>query len=249
MLISDNYRQLNETLHSEQAFGISGYKWGGAIAWLAHHHQITHILDYGAGQQTLKKSLESNPAIRVDCYDPAIPALATQPQPTEMVTCTDVLEHIEPEHLDAVLDDIQRIAFRNVFLVIPTGPAAKFLADGRNAHLIQKPLAWWLPKIMQRFDIITINQMTNDIVIFASKKTNLKSKIQAAFFEITKEHIDHKIMSASFDGLYWHFSIKKKISLLRTISRILSVIFLGKKLGITKKIKRENDYKLCLTYY
>ena len=33
------------------------------------------------------------------------------------------------------------------------GPAAKILADGRNAHLIQKPSSWWLPKIVKYFEI------------------------------------------------------------------------------------------------
>jgi hypothetical protein len=33
------------------------------------------------------------------------------------------------------------------------GPAAKVLADGRNAHLIQKPSSWWLPRIAQRFEV------------------------------------------------------------------------------------------------
>jgi len=33
------------------------------------------------------------------------------------------------------------------FLVIATRPAAKKLADGRNAHLIVEPASWWLPRL------------------------------------------------------------------------------------------------------
>jgi hypothetical protein len=34
------------------------------------------------------------------------------------------------------------------------GPAVKVLADGRNAHLIQKPSSWWLEKLIQHFEIL-----------------------------------------------------------------------------------------------
>ena len=38
--------------------------------------------------------------------------------------------------------------------VIATGPAKKILDDGRNAHLIQEGPDWWLPKLMQRFELL-----------------------------------------------------------------------------------------------
>ena len=34
------------------------------------------------------------------------------------------------------------------------GPAGKVLADGRNAHLIQKPSSWWLEKIIKHFEVL-----------------------------------------------------------------------------------------------
>jgi hypothetical protein len=37
------------------------------------------------------------------------------------------------------------------------GPAGKFLEDGRNAHLIQKPTSWWLGKFINHFDIIQLS--------------------------------------------------------------------------------------------
>jgi hypothetical protein len=33
------------------------------------------------------------------------------------------------------------------------------LVDGRNAHLIQQPPAWWLPRMMARFELIAFNRM------------------------------------------------------------------------------------------
>jgi hypothetical protein len=32
----------------------------------------------------------------------------------------------------------------------------KTLPDGRNAHLTQQPLEWWLPKLMSRWDTQTV---------------------------------------------------------------------------------------------
>jgi hypothetical protein len=80
-------------------------------------------------------------------YDPGIPADSALPAPADLVVCTDVLEHIEPEHLDAVLAHIFRLAQRAVFLQIALFPAKKTLPDGRNAHLIVQPANWWLDKI------------------------------------------------------------------------------------------------------
>jgi len=42
---------------------------------------------------------------------------------------------------------------------VHTGPAVKVLADGRNAHLIQQPPAWWLPKFMSRFELAFFQRM------------------------------------------------------------------------------------------
>jgi hypothetical protein len=36
------------------------------------------------------------------------------------------------------------------------GPAAKILADGRNAHLIQRPSSWWLQRLSTRFDVLQL---------------------------------------------------------------------------------------------
>jgi hypothetical protein len=35
------------------------------------------------------------------------------------------------------------------------------LSDGRNAHLTQQPMKWWLPKLLQRFEIQTV-QVTGE---------------------------------------------------------------------------------------
>ena len=102
-------------------------------------------------------------------YEPSNKLWSSTPEPTEFVACIDVLEHIEPELLDNVLNDLQRVVMKFGLFTIHTGPAAKTLPDGRNAHLIQEPLSWWEDKIKLRFKIIKQVAMTNGCIFFVKK--------------------------------------------------------------------------------
>jgi hypothetical protein len=52
--------------------------------------------------------------------------------------------------------DLKDITENLGFFSVHMGPAAKVLTDGRNAHLIQKPTSWWLPKLCQHFNILEL---------------------------------------------------------------------------------------------
>ena len=67
-------------------------------------------------------------------YEPSRPDWAATPQAAERVACIDVLEHIEPDLLDNVLDDLQRVTKRWGIFTVHTGLAKRILPDGRNAH-------------------------------------------------------------------------------------------------------------------
>ena len=58
-------------------------------------------------------------------YDPAIPIWTDRPEPAEMVVCIDVLEHIEPDFLESVLDDLARVTAKIGVFTVATGPAQK----------------------------------------------------------------------------------------------------------------------------
>jgi hypothetical protein len=163
--ISDRYVELNRQLHNARPdYGTSGHKWAPLVRDRFNAYQCRSLLDYGAGKQTLKASLTDLP---VRCYDPSVEAISAPPQPAHFVTCTDVLEHIEPEYIDAVLDHLAQLTERAAFLVVATRPAVKFLPDGRNAHLIQEPPTWWLTKILKRFRLMEfING--NDLEFFVT---------------------------------------------------------------------------------
>jgi hypothetical protein len=85
---------------------------------------------------------------------------AGDPSPAQMVCCIDVLEHIEPDKLEDVLDHLEELTEEILFCTVTTAPARKTLSDGRNAHLIVKPMSWWLPKIMERFSVQTVQLAT-----------------------------------------------------------------------------------------
>lgn len=151
-LISWQYRRQLELLREERGWGGDGWKHAGAVIDIIRAEKPTTILDYGSGEGRLRKEIEEAlPGTRVQEYDPGVKGKGGLPKPCDLVVSTDVLEHIESDKIDSVLDHLFRIAGKNIYLVIATRPANAKLPDGRNAHLIVRPSAWWLDKI-NRFD-------------------------------------------------------------------------------------------------
>tara|TARA_S200002703_G_scaffold107486_1_gene93376 strand:+ start:2423 stop:2824 length:402 start_codon:yes stop_codon:yes gene_type:complete len=106
------------------------------------------VLDYGCGKGTLGAALGRE----IKEYDPAIPGKDERPVAADIVACTDVLEHIEPDCIDDVLDDLARVTKSVLFVTVCVVPAKKKLADGRNAHILLKPFDWWAGKLTERFE-------------------------------------------------------------------------------------------------
>jgi len=151
-LISESYRKEQAALHATGTYGTAALQFGELVSELVSRTKAKTLLDYGCGsKRSLASVLDCN--VLYEGYDPAVPAFSAEPDPAEIVACIDVLEHIEPKLLDSVLDHIRSKTQRYAFLSIHCGPAVKTLSDGRNAHLIQEPPSWWLPKIMRRFDL------------------------------------------------------------------------------------------------
>jgi hypothetical protein len=156
-LISESYRAQQSHLHATTNYGVASIKYAPLVTEIINRLEITHLLDYGSGKMmNLGKHIRPAHKLQYQAYDPAVEELAGLPVPAQMVACVDVLEHIEPECLDAVLDHIASLTEAVVFLTVHTGPAGKVLPDGRNAHIIQQPMEWWLPKFTQRFELQTV---------------------------------------------------------------------------------------------
>ena len=128
--------------------------------------EIDSLLDYGAGSNlSLTNTLKPERKFTYYPYDPGVPEYSDPPEPAEMVTCIDVLEHIEPEYLENVLDHLEELTEVVLFASVHMGPAGKVLDDGRNAHLTQQPMEWWFPKFAERFDIQTL-QLVSPVEFF-----------------------------------------------------------------------------------
>lgn len=143
MLLSESYREQNRKLHEDPTYGVSSAQWARPLVELCNRVRSLDVLDYGCGKAELQKALD----FPIQNYDPCIAEYASPPRPADVVACLDVLEHIEPEFVDAVLQDIYRLTNKAAMLLIANRPARKCLPDGRNAHLIQEGPEWWLPKI------------------------------------------------------------------------------------------------------
>lgn len=149
MRYTTQYKELQKELHARNVgYGTSGFKHAQHVMDLAERMNTRDILDYGCGAQTLQKNIP----FAITNYDPFIAGCDEEPDPHDMVVCGDVLEHIEPECLDDVIRHIHSKTKCLLFIDVAQRQAAKQLADGRNAHLIQESTSWWLQRLMTYFE-------------------------------------------------------------------------------------------------
>lgn len=177
MLITDYYREQNAKLHRETKWGESGQHSADIVYSAIEILGIKDMLDYGCGRGTLKAMLQKfSCPIEIREYDPAIPGKEDMPEPADFVTCTDVLEHVEPECIEEVLSHISSLTKRYAFFIISCKEASRLLPDGRNAHILVKPPEWWLKKlhqhgfeIMNSYNVYDKGQTLRDVRIWAKK--------------------------------------------------------------------------------
>jgi hypothetical protein len=165
LTISDEYLNQQKLLHQNPNYGVASLSFAPIVADLIRQTGLKTISDYGAGKKNLLiglKNLGVEP-LEYFPYDPAFEEYG-EPQSADLVCCIDVLEHIEIEKLNAVLNDLAKITLNLGFFSIHMGPAAKVLPDGRNAHLIQQPSSWWLPRLSEYFEVLHLqtHQMMGD---------------------------------------------------------------------------------------
>lgn len=103
------------------------------------------ILDFGCGKGNMTRALRARyRKAEISAYDPATLNVPL-PEEVDLVFSTDVLEHVEPDALDATLLDLAR---RSKYMVhiIACFRARAMLRDGRNTHLIVQTPDWWQRK-------------------------------------------------------------------------------------------------------
>jgi hypothetical protein len=152
--ISDDYLAMQRELHKNPNYGVASLSYAPIVKQIIQHAGLRSISDYGAGKCNLRRGLNElgMKGFEYFPYDPVFPEYG-RPKPAQLVCCIDVLEHIEEPFLEAVLLDLRAIMTGIGFFSVHTGAAIEKLPDGRNAHLIQKPASWWLPKFCEYFEI------------------------------------------------------------------------------------------------
>lgn len=172
MTVSPEYRRILEIEHESSSWGDwRGDSFKHVMPYLKG---VRTILDYGAGAGYLKiqvtRTIPASIRPTVIEYDPGIPRIATPPEPAEFVVCFDVLEHVEPDHLEAVLDDLVRVTTDKGLFQICCFPAHRTLSDGRNAHLIIESQGWWLTQIERKFKVLRGTITGKFLVVYVTKQ-------------------------------------------------------------------------------
>ena len=158
-LISDDYRSLNARLHetSEEYGNRNNFlarELPTSIAILRKLFSYTSVLDYGCGKGLILESLNKKLkplGMDIQGYDPCVEKYSGPPKPADILLCTDVLEHVEPEKTEEVLRHIRSLTLNVSYLIIDLLPAAKRLPDGRNAHINLNTAGWWLNALSDSF--------------------------------------------------------------------------------------------------
>lgn len=147
-LISPEYLVLQRDLHARFDYGYGGD--ADECASIVRQHPVEmSVLDYGCGQGLLGRLLR--PDYEIEEYDPCIEGREEEPARADIVVCADVLEHIEPDKLDAVLLHIRALMKKHGVFVIATNHSKKVMADGRTAHLIVEDAGFWFQKLTGLF--------------------------------------------------------------------------------------------------
>jgi hypothetical protein len=119
------------------------HRWASTLQPLLTVLQPASVLDYGCGLGRLRTSLTLPPDLHWTDYDPGVMGKDTPPAPAALVVCCDVLEHVEPECLAAVVQDLLRLATQALFVAIACKPSGKTFPDGTNHHQRIAAPSWW----------------------------------------------------------------------------------------------------------
>lgn len=163
-LINAEYQQQLMTMHQQGQFQ-RGSKIFDTVKHMVEQCKPSSILDFGCGQGGLVRALaHAYPGIRVEGYDPGSATHNVWPRkPVDMIVSADVFEHIEPEHVDRTLQRIGQQMLKSGWFRIACYPAKKSLPDGRNAHLIVEPPAWWREHIVNNMPVRIVQEWISPV--------------------------------------------------------------------------------------
>ena len=156
-MITEEYKsELFKKHTTDPEYGGEAVEYSGHISNIINQTGVETVLDYGAGKGELAHNLVLDHRVKVILYDPAIPQISAPPEPADMVVCVNVLDHVEDQYIDEVLDDIKRCTNYINFIVI--------------SETKEKPMEWWLLKIMERFSIQSLVRSDMDFFVITKNE-------------------------------------------------------------------------------
>lgn len=149
LYITNNYKQLNNLKHRQvPTWGTTSAKYEKFVANLCKDIGARTALDYGCG----KGKLNFPEGVKVERYDPAMEEYQKYPESiVDLVTCIDVMEHVEGDFISPVLNSISKLTGKKAFFVISTRPAHHKLPDGSNSHRTIRASEWWISRLTSVF--------------------------------------------------------------------------------------------------
>jgi hypothetical protein len=185
-MISEKYKTMLKEIHDSTPFGKRS-KIPKYLKDFVDRTKPTSILDFGCGKGRLVARLQEDfPTIMIQGYDPGntIFDINLDEIRVDLLISTDVLEHVEPEHIDKTLEYLSTKS-RYIYHLIALSPAKLILPDGRNAHLIQESPDWW----RQRFLDIGYKIFKEDYQEFYKIPKGTKQKMLVKKYFIMAEKI------------------------------------------------------------
>ncbi len=170
----DYIKQYELLYKIKKNYGKTSIKLYDMLKKIINDLNISSILDYGCGKSKLLDLIKKNSKIKIFKYDPAIKKYSTLTKnKTDLVICTDVLQHVPLYDLDRVLKEIKSKGIYILFYIKCTNHKTK-LPNGTYANCTVYDKKWWLEKLSTYFyniKEIKISDLTS--VCFIMKGENI----------------------------------------------------------------------------
>lgn len=170
----DYIKQYELLYKIKKNYGKTSIKLYDMLEKIINDLNILSVLDYGCGKSKLLDLIKKNKKIKIYRYDPAIKKYSTLTKnKTDLVICTDVLQHVPLYDLDRVLKEIKSKGIYILFYIKCTNHKTK-LPNKTYANCTVYDKKWWLEKLSNYYDDIKeikISDLTS--VCFIMKGENI----------------------------------------------------------------------------